>query len=91
MSNKSNPANHTEQAHGTAASTGIAGSPAFDTPADQEAVTRGPLERELGEPATITEAPLTGGSLLSDGMSTDQREDHGIIDESRHTGSLGRR
>lgn len=81
----------TAGAKGSASSTGMPRTAGFETPLRDERVTVGRLEREMGETAALAAPAEQPGTLLSDGLSVDEREEHGIIDESRHTGSLGSR
>jgi hypothetical protein len=76
---------------GAATTTGSARHPQYETPLRPEQTTIGRLERELGETPAISTTMDPPGTLLSDGKSFEERESHGIIDESRHTSSLGRR
>ncbi len=57
-----------------------------------EQVTLGPLEREMGETVEQS-APRRSEHTVAGGddLTADERERQGIIDESRHTNSLGTR
>jgi hypothetical protein len=76
---------------GASTSTGTPRHPDYATPMHPDEVTVDPLARELGEQPAQVMPEHVQGTLLSDGLSADEREEYGIIDESRHTGSMGRR
>lgn len=78
-------------AKGSASSTGMVETAGYDTPMRDERVTVGRLEREMGETPALAEPVEQPGNLIADGLSPDEREQRGIIDESRHTSSLGSR
>jgi|SRR5579884_2966832 hypothetical protein len=78
--------------HQPGAAPEFAGDHDVDTPMHPDRVTIGPLAAEIGEmPDQVAQKGPSVTVAEGDGLSADEREARGIIDESRHTSSMGQR